>query len=106
MYPQLPPERLPGIALCADFYLEGGIRVGAAPFSMHGVDREGQIIDKVFQFARFAVPRRVFSKAHLEYVAEVTRRVVSVAKHSTGYRTVHQPEVLGHFFAKFAPVAA
>lgn len=106
MYPQLPPERLPGIALCADFYLEGGIRVGAAPFSMHSVDSAGQIIDKVFQFARFAVPRRVFSKAHLDYVAEVTRRVVSVAKKSRGYRTVHKPEVLGHFFAKFAPVEA
>ncbi len=104
MYPQLRPEQLPGIALCADFYLEGGIRVGAAPFPMHTVCREtGEIVDRVFQFARFALPRRVFSKAHLDYVAEITRRVVTVAKRSRGYRTVHQPEVLGHFFAKFAP---
>ncbi|MEZ4220966.1 MAG: tryptophanase [Polyangiaceae bacterium] len=105
MYPQLPAERLPGIALCADFYLEGGIRVGAAPFAMHTVDPDsGAIRDRVFQFARFAVPRRVLSKAQLDYVIEITRRVVTVAKQSRGYRTVHQPEVLGHFFARFAPV--
>ncbi len=104
-YPHLSPEQMPGIALCADYYLEGGIRVGAAPFPMHTARAEdGEIEERMFQFARFAVPRRVFSRAHVEYVAEITARVVKNAPQNRGYRVVHHPEVLGHFFAKFAPI--
>jgi tryptophanase len=105
MYPHLAPEQMPGIALCADLYLEGGVRVGAAPFPMHTARAgNGEIVERMFQFARFAVPRRVFSRAHVEYVAEITSRVVENAARNRGYRVVHHPEVLGHFFAKFAPL--
>lgn len=104
MYPQLTPEQLPGIALCADYYLEGGIRLGAAPFSMRTVAPEtGEIEERIFEFARLAVPRRVYGRAHMDYVAEVTRQVVAVAPRSRGFSVVHRPEVLGHFFARFAP---
>lgn len=104
LYPHLPPERAPGIALFCDFYLEGGVRVGAIPFPMLTVDaRTGDIQERVFQFARFAVPRRVYSKAHLEFVARVAAEVKSKAALNQGYRLVDKPAVLGHFFAKFAP---
>ncbi len=106
MYPHLAPEQLPGVALCADFYLEGGIRLGAAPFSLHTVNRtSGEIEDRVFEFARFAIPRRVYSRAHLDFVAGVTKRVVERASQNRGYKVVYYPEVLGHFFAKFEPLA-
>ncbi len=105
MYPHLGPEQLPGVALCADFYLEGGIRLGAAPFPMQTIDgKSGEIIERTFQFARFAIPRRVYSKAHLDYVGAIASRVVEKARGSRGYRVVDHPEVLGHFFAKFQPV--
>lgn len=105
LYPHLPPEKLPGIALCADFYLQGGVRLGAAPFPLNTVDpATGDIVERTFQFARFAVPRRVYSKAHMDYVGEVARHVVSGAATNPGYRVVHQPDVLGHFFARFAPL--
>ena len=105
MYPHLPPEKLPGIAMCADFYLEGGIRLGAAPFPLSTIDAQtGEVIQRVFQFARFAVPRRVYSKAHMDYVGEIGRRVVERAQDNPGYQVVHHPEVLGHFFARFAPL--
>lgn len=107
MYPHLGPSELPGIALCADFYLEGGIRLGAAPFSMRTVDaRTGELEERVFEFARLAVPRRVYGRAHMDYVAEVTRQVVRVAPRNRGFSVVHRPEVLGHFFARFAPRTA
>jgi len=107
MYPHLAPEQLPGIALCADFYLEGAVRLGAAPFALHTIDPgSGQIVERMFQFARFAVPRRVYSKAHMEYVAGVAERVIQNARHSKGYRVVEATAVLGHFFAKFEPLAA
>ena len=104
VYPHLPPDRLPGIALCADLYREGGVRIGAAPFPMKTVSpRTGEIEDRVFQFARFAVPRRVYDRAHMDYVGEIMGRVKEGASSSRGYRIVEMPEVLGHFFAKFAP---
>ena len=104
LYPQLSEAELPGIALFADLYLEGGVRAGAIPFHINTVDpQSGEIIERSFQFARFAVPRRVYSKSHMEYVAGVFERVKANAQNSSGYRVVEMPDVLGHFFAKFAP---
>lgn len=104
LYPQLGPERMPAIALFSDFYREGGVRVGAAPFPMLTVAPEtGEIVERTFQFARFAVPRRVYSKAHLEFVAGVAARVKASAAQNRGYRILEKPEILGHFFAKFEP---
>lgn len=105
LYPHLGPEKLPGIALACDLYLEGAVRVGAATFHMNRVEAStGEVVTKAFQFARFAVPRRVYTRSHLEYVAEVMRRVKERAPRNNGYRVVYAPEVLGHFFAKFAPL--
>jgi tryptophanase len=104
MYPHLGPERLPSITLCCELYLEGGVRVGAAPFPVNTVDsRTGDIVERVFQFARLAVPRRVYSKSHMDFVGEIARRVVANAPNQRGYNPVFVPPVLGHFFAKFAP---
>ena len=63
----------------------------------------GEITEQAFQFARFAVPRRVYTRSHLDYVARIMARVKQRAHLSKGYRVEHWPEVLGHFFAKFAP---
>lgn len=105
MYPHLGPEKLPGVALCADFYLEGGVRVGAAAFPTIGIDaRTGESVTRVFQFARFALPRRVYGKAHLDFVAGVAERVIARAQENPGYRVIEHPAVLGHFFSKFEPL--
>jgi tryptophanase len=104
MYPQLAPEQLPSITLCCDLYLEGGIRAGAAPFPMNTIDpKTGNIVERIFQFARLAVPRRVYSKAHMDFVGEIGARVAAGASKQRGYRAVFVPPVLGHFFAKFEP---
>jgi tryptophanase len=104
IYPHLPPERLPSVAFTCDLYLEGGIRAGAAPFGLTSIDpRTGEIGPKVFKVARFALPRRVYGKSHLEYIAKVMKRVKEKAHSNRGYDLVHEPEVLGHFFTKFAP---
>ena len=106
LYPHLAPEQLPGIALACDTYLEGAVRVGAITFHMNRVDAAtGDIVEKMFQFARFAVPRRVYTRSHIEYVADVIRRVKQRAHLNRGYRVVYVPEVLGHFFAKFEPLS-
>jgi len=105
LYGHLPDEKFPAVALTADVYLEGGVRVGAYPFYFNTVDaKTGEISMKVFQFARFAIPRRMYTKSHLDYVAKVMERVKERAPHNKGYRCVYAPEVLAHFFSKFEPL--
>lgn len=104
LYPHLTPEQLPGVAMAADLYVEGAVRVGAITFHMNRVSPTGDIIQKAFQFARFAIPRRVYTRSHLEYVAKVMHRVKERAHENPGYRIVYMPQVLGHFFAKFEPL--
>lgn len=107
IYPHLPPDRLPGIALTSDLYRAGAVRVGAVPFELQRLDgRTREITPRLFQFARFAIPRRVYSNAHLEYVARAMALVKQRAPRSRGYRVTYQPEVLGHFFSRFEPLPA
>ncbi|PRQ05276.1 Tyrosine phenol-lyase [Enhygromyxa salina] len=103
LYPHLTPDRLPTVTLCCDLYLEGGVRAGAIPMDMNVIDEAGEITTRVFQFARFAVPRRVYGKGHLDYVGRVVRRVKENAARSKGYQMVYVPDILPHFFARFAP---
>jgi tryptophanase len=104
LYPQLAASQCPEIALFSDFYLEGGVRVGATSLPIRSISiKTGEFVERTFQFARLAIPRRVYGKAHMEYVARIAARVKSRAAQNPGYRVVEKPEVLGHFFAKFAP---
>jgi tryptophanase len=104
LYGHIPPERFPGIALASDLYLEGGVRAGAIPFHLKTVDRAtGDLVTKDFQFARFAIPRRVYTQSHLDFVVRAMRKVKAVARSNRGYRLTYAPEVLAHFFAKFEP---
>jgi tyrosine phenol-lyase len=104
IYPHLTPERCAGIALFCDLYLEGGIRGGGVSFPVRTVSpKDGQFVDRTFNFTRFAVPRRVYSKSHMDYAAGMVARVKQNAPAQRGYRLVSAPELLGHFFAKFEP---
>jgi tryptophanase len=105
LYGHVPLEQFPGIAMACDLYLEGGVRAGALPFHMKTVNAAGEIVARDFQFARFAIPRRVYSKRHLEFVARAMRRVKENAPRTKGYRLTYAPDVLAHFFAKFEPLS-
>jgi tryptophanase len=105
LYGHLPPEKFPAIAFANDLYLEGGIRAGGYPLHVNTVDpKTGEIITKPFQFARFAIPRRVYTKSHLEYVAKVMARVKERAPRNKGYRLTYAPEAMAQFFSKFEPI--
>lgn len=105
LYPQLTAEQFPDVAMGCDVYLEGGVRAAAFPFALKTVDSSGEILTREFHFARFAIPRRAYTKSHLDYVAGVMARVKQRAPHNPGYRCTYHPEVLGHFFARFEPLA-
>jgi tryptophanase len=104
IYPHLAPEKHAGIALFCDLYLEGGIRGGGVRFPVRTVSAtNGEFVDRMFNFTRFAVPRRVYSRSHMDYTAGMVARVKQNAASQRGYRMVSAPEILGHFFAKYEP---
>jgi tryptophanase len=100
----IPPLQYPGIALANALYLEGGIRgveIGTVMFGMHP---DGTETPAAMDLVRLAIPRRVYTQSHIDYVAEV---VVEVARQATslgGYRISEGPKVLRHFTARFERV--
>jgi tryptophanase len=92
----IPAEQFPGQALAAAFYLEGGVRgveVGSLMFP-----------DSRLQLLRLALPRRVYTQAHIDYVVEVAERLVAKAPSLKGYEILRQPPFLRHFSATMRPL--
>lgn len=105
LYPHLAADLFPDVAMGCDVYREGGVRAAAFPFSIQTVDEKGELLTRQFHFARFALPRRVYTQSHLDYVVRTMKKVKANAAHNRGYRCTHRPAVLGHFFSKFEPIA-
>ena len=107
LYGYMDEKLFPAVAFTNDLYVEGGVRVGAYPFKYTTVEN-GVLKEKVFQFARFALPRRTYTQSQLDYVAEAMAEVKKLtedkARRSKGYVCVYAPPVLPNFFSKFRPV--
>ena len=105
--PHLPPEQYPAQALTIALYKEGGIRaveIGGVMFGKPDPERPGREILPELDLVRLAVPRRVYTNTHLEYVAEVVVRLRRDHAALRGVRIVHQAAVLRHFTARFEPL--
>ncbi len=105
--PHLPPERFPAQALTVALYLEGGIRgveIGGVMFGRTD-PATGETVWPELELVRLAIPRRVYTNAHLEYVAEVIERLYAERDGIPGLRMVYEAPVLRHFTARFEPVA-
>jgi len=105
LLPHIPPLQYPGQALAVALYREGGIRgceIGTVMFGMHP---DGSEIPARMELVRLAIPRRVYTQSHIDYVIEVVRWVAERADELRGYRIVDQPPQLRHFTARFAPIA-
>ncbi|MCO4763397.1 MAG: tryptophanase [Myxococcales bacterium] len=95
MLPHIPPEQFPGVALINALYIEGGVRaVELGSLMFPGSPRE---------LVRMAMPRRVYTQAHVDYVIEVAGRVAKRAAALPGYEIVKAPAALRHFSAVLAP---
>ncbi len=102
--PHLPPEHYPAEALTIALYLEGGIRaveIGGVMFGKPDPERPGREKLPDLDLVRLAVPRRVYTNTHLEYVAEVTARLRAEPAALRGVRIVKQAPLLRHFTAQF-----
>jgi tryptophanase len=96
--PHIPPAEYPGVAVVNALYLEGGVRSCEIGSVMFGPRTDGM------ELVRLAIPRRVYTQSHLDYVAEIATFVAARAHGLHGYRIVSAPAVLRHFTARFEPL--
>ncbi|HQR48605.1 MAG TPA: tryptophanase [Steroidobacteraceae bacterium] len=102
--PHIPPLDYPGQALAVALYEAGGIRaceIGTVMFGMgpDGVERAADM-----DLVRLAMPRRVYTQSHADYLVEVFEEVVRRKAELRGFRIVSQPPRLRHFTARFQPL--
>jgi tryptophanase len=100
----IDPLEYPGQALACALYREGGIRgceIGTVMFGQHP---DGTETAAAMELVRLAIPRRVYTQSHIDYVIEVVRSVAERAADLRGYRIVEQPTALRHFTARFEPI--
>ena len=106
LLPHIPPHRLPGQALACALYLEGGVRgceIGTLMFGRPAPDG-GPDMPAAHELVRLALPRRVYTQSHVDYVGEVIAAVAARAGRLPGYRIVEQPARLRHFSARLEPL--
>jgi len=95
--PHIPPEQFPGVALANQLYLEGGIRSVEIGTLMFGSAAK-------YDLARLAIPRRVYTQSHIDYVIEVILEVWKNREAIRGLRLVYEAPFLRHFTARLEPV--
>jgi tyrosine phenol-lyase len=105
LLPHIPPLAYPGQALAVELYLAGGIRSCEIGTVMLGrVDAAGVEHPAPMELVRLALPRRVYTQSHVDYVGEVITDVAQRRRELRGLRIAEQRAVLRHFTARFAPL--
>ena len=105
LLPHIPPLQYPGIALLNALYLAGGVRGVEIGTVMFGLAPDGTESAASMDLVRLAIPRRVYTQSHIDYVAEVVIAVAAGRQALGGYRIVSAPQALRHFTARFEPLA-
>jgi tryptophanase len=107
LLPHLSPQELPANALACALYAEGGVRTSELGTLCFGrVDPAGgPDIPAPRELVRFALPRRVYTRNHLEHVVETAAAVVARAHDIPGFRIVEQPAALRNFTSRLEPLA-
>ncbi|MFN8264776.1 MAG: tryptophanase [Chitinophagaceae bacterium] len=103
--PHIPVEQYPGQALVCALYLEGGIRsveIGSLMFGKY--NDQHQLIPSTMELVRLAIPRRVYTQSHIDYVAEVIIEVFNNRNAIIGLKITEEAPLLRHFTAKMEPV--
>ncbi len=97
--PHVAPEQFPGVALAIELYLEGGIRSVEIGGLMFGAAARMDLV-------RLAIPRRVYTQSHIDYVVEVILEVWRKRESIRGLKLTYEAPFLRHFTARLEPVIA
>ncbi len=103
--PHIPVEQYPGQALLGALYVEGGIRsveIGSLMFGKY--DENKKLIPAQMELVRLAIPRRVYTQSHIDYVAEVIIEVFEKRNEIKGLTITEEAPMLRHFTAKLKPI--
>jgi tryptophanase len=100
--PHLPPLQYPGQALAVALYEVGGVRSCEIGTVMFGRQPDGREIPARYDLVRLAIPRRVYTQSHADYLIEVFEEIAATRARLRGFRIVEQPAAMRHFTARFA----
>lgn len=103
--PHIPPHHYPGQAVVCELYRVGGIRsveIGSVMFGKY--DESGKLISPSMELVRLAIPRRVYTQSHIDYVIECCQEMFGNRDRLGGYSITYEAPQLRHFTAHFQPL--
>ena len=103
--PNIPADQYPGQSIVCELYLEGGVRaveIGSVMFGKK--DKNGKLIPPMMELVRMAIPRRVYTQSHIDYLIEVIIEVYKNRDRLKGYQFTYEASMLRHFTARFKPI--
>lgn len=103
--PHIPPQQYPAQVLTCALYLEGGVRgveIGSLMFGKY--NSNGDLVPAMMELVRLAIPRRVYTQSHIDYVAEVVIEVFNKRNELAGLAITEEATLLRHFTAKLEPI--
>ncbi|MFQ5634508.1 MAG: tryptophanase [Gammaproteobacteria bacterium] len=104
LLPQIPPLQYPGHSLAVELYRAGGIRACEIGTVMFGRQTDGSEKPAAMDLVRMAIPRRVYTQSHIDYVIECFAELRERKDTLRGYRIAWEPPSLRHFTARFEPL--
>ena len=103
-YPHIPQDEFPAQTLAAALYLDSGVRGMERGIVSAGRDpHTGNHYFPKLELTRLTIPRRVYTQAHMDVVAESVKAVYDAREEASGLRMVHEPKYLRFFQARFEP---
>jgi tyrosine phenol-lyase len=103
--PHIPQEQYPAQSLAAELYIESGVRSMERGIVSAGRNKNGEDNKPKLELVRLTIPRRVYTQAHMDVVAESVAEVFERRQQIRGLRMVYEPKYLRFFQARFEPLA-
>ncbi len=103
--PAISPDQYPGQSIVVELFRQGGIRsveIGSVMFGTYRAD--GSLQSPPMELVRLAIPRRVYTQSHIDYVIEVVIETFERREAMKGYAITYEAPQLRHFTAQFAPL--
>lgn len=106
LLPHIPQSEFPGQALVVELYQRGGIRaveIGSLMFAQPDM-KTGKMVYPKLELVRLAIPRRVYTQSHFDFVAQVMGEIVENARGLRGFELTYAPKLLRHFTCELKPI--